>query len=213
MSLSKEQITFISRHIEREGIENPDLRNDMLDHICCAVEANLEESSDFEEVFNQVLADFCPEQGLNAIDVEIKYVLNYKCIVMKKIILVFAFVLSMFFFVSTLVNGIGLANNYDWPFMEELAFFNQYAICLFILPLYWLHQYKTVAQKANDGLSSTWRLWMFVFGFLCAEALTNAIFFKLMQMPGGNQLFIITAILGMCYVPLYMYNKYRLELK
>jgi hypothetical protein len=213
MSLSKEQITYISRRVEQEGIETPELRNDMIDHICCAVEAKMKASSNFEEIFNQVFADFCPEQGLTAIDVEIKYLSNYKWIVMKKIILSFVFVLSMLFFLSTLINGIGLANNYDWPFMKDLAFFNQYAICLFILPVYWLHQYKIAQKEVNDGLSSKGKLGMFVLGFLCAEALTNAVFLKLMHMPGGNHLLIITAILGICYVPLYMISKYRLALK
>lgn len=213
MSLSKEQINYISRQIEQEGIENSDLRNDMVDHICCAVEAKMEESSDFEDILNQVFADFCPEQGLNAMDAEINYLSNYKWIVMKKIIFSFVFVLSMLLFLFILINGIGLANNYNWPFMEELAFFNQYAICLFILPVYWLHQYRIAKKEAKDGMSSAWRLGMFVLGFLATEAFANALFFKLMHMPGGNQLFIITAVLGICYVPLYMFSKYRLAFK
>jgi hypothetical protein len=213
MSLSEEQIAYISRRIEEEGIENPDLHNDMVDHICCAIEAKMEASTDFEKIFDQVFADFCPDQGLYEIDMEIKFLSNYKWIIMKKIIWSFVFVLAMLFFLFTLVNGIGLANNYDWPFMQELAFFNQYAFCLFILPVYWLHQFKIAERKANDGLSAKWRVWMFIIGFLCTEALANAIFFKLMHMPGGNQLFIITALLGFCYVPLYMFSKYRVELK
>jgi hypothetical protein len=76
-----------------------------------------------------------------------------------------------------------------------------------------LYQYKSAERAANDGLRAKWRKCMFVLGFLCAEALANAVFFKLMHMPGGNQLFIITAILGMGYVPLYMFSKYRLELR
>jgi hypothetical protein len=51
----------------------------------------------------------------------------------------------------------------------------------------------------------------FTLGFLCSEALANAIFFKLMHMPGGNQLFIITAVLGMIYVPFYTFRRYKLE--
>jgi membrane protease YdiL (CAAX protease family) len=130
---------------------------------------------------------------------------------MKKFILILVFLAAMLFFFSTLLNGIRLLYNYDWYFMEALALINQYAISLFILPLYWLHQYKNAGNQSSDGLSGKSRQFMFTLGFLCSEALANAIFFKLMHMPGGNQLFIITAVLGMIYVPFYTFRRYKLE--
>lgn len=211
MPLSGEQITYIQNKIRQEGIYSDALLNDIVDHICCAVENEMKNPSDFEYTFNKVYKEFKPAGGLHTIESEIKYFSNYKANVMKKITLILAFLVAMFFFSTTLLNGIGLLNKYDWLFMEELAFINQYAVCLFILPLYWLNQYKNASQQANDGLSGKARQLMFMLGFLCSEALVNAVFFKLMHMPGGNQLFIITAILGMIYVPFYIFRKYRLE--
>jgi hypothetical protein len=134
---------------------------------------------------------------------------------MKKIALCLVFGLSTLFFLFMLLNGIGLANQYNWPFIESIAFFNQYALCLFLIPIYWFHQYTiyTIAGKATIvSFSPTLKWLMYILGFLCSEALANALFFKLMQMPGGNQLFIITAILGIGYVPLYVYNQFRSEM-
>jgi hypothetical protein len=210
MSLSNEQIAYIRDKINQEGIDESALLNDLLDHICCAVEYEMKKPSDFESALNKVLSDFSPEEGLGNIQVEINTITHTKSITMKKLTFVLAFLLSLFFFVCILLNGVRLLNNYDWAFMNDLAFINQYAFCLFILPLYWLHQYRMAKQAPNDGLGIKMKLVMFSIGFLCSEALANAVFFKLMHMPGGNQLFIITAVLGMVYVPLFLFRKYRL---
>jgi hypothetical protein len=93
--------------------------------------------------------------------------------------------------------------------MEDLAFVTQYLICLLFLPLYWHHHYQLAAAH-NDGQTNLTKGIMFIAGFLCSEALINAIFFKLMHMPGGNQLLVAAAILGIIYVPYYTIRKYRL---
>ncbi len=210
MPLSNEQIAYIRDKLNQEGIYESALLNDLLDHICCAVEYEMKKAPDFESVFKKVMNDFSPEEGLGNIQAEINTIAHNKIITMKKLTFILAFLLSIFFFICILLNGIRLLNNYDWAFMNNLAFINQYAVCLFILPLYWLHQYKMAKQDPNDGLGARIKVVMFILGFLCSEALANAIFFKLMHMPGGNQLFIITAVLGIADVPLLLFRKYRL---
>ena len=126
---------------------------------------------------------------------------------MKKNILLLASVVMTFFFVSTFLQGLRLLNNYNWAFMEDLAFINQYALCFFIVPLYWYHQYKLDLQQPNDAVSPAWKGVAYATGFCCSEALVNAVFFKLMHLPGGNQLFILAAVLGVIYVPFYFIRK------
>ncbi len=212
MPLTKEQITYIRNRINEEGIYEPQLLNDLLDHICCAVERELGNSSDFESAFNKVYNEFCPEAGLANIQEEIHIISHNKTNPMKKLLFISVLLISISFFTFFLLNGIKVSNNYDWTFINDLAFINQYAVCLFILPLYWFHQYKMAKNNSADGLGTGTKITMFTLGFLCSEALANALFFKLMQMPGGNGLFIITALLGMAYVPLFLFRKYRLEL-
>jgi hypothetical protein len=82
-------------------------------------------------------------------------------------------------------------------------------MCLFILPQYWFHQYKTALRESAESMNLAAIRFMFITGFLCSESFINAVFFKIMHMPGGNQLFIVTAVLGMMYVPFYCVRKYR----
>ncbi|QHT66698.1 hypothetical protein GXP67_08520 [Rhodocytophaga rosea] len=212
MTLSEAQISYVRDQVEKEGIDDPGLKNDLIDHICCAIEANLVRPADFEAVFNKVFTDFCSGQSLKELGAEIHNISNYTHTLMKKIALSLVFGFSILFFLFMLLNGIGLANQYNWPFMEGIAFFNQYGLCLFLLPLYWFHQYRLAYKTGLAGLSTNFTRLMYILGFLCSEAVANAVFFKLMQMPGGNQLFMIAAILGIGYAPLYVYNQFRMEM-
>lgn len=210
MRLSKEQIAYIRNNITQEGIGESELINDLLDHICCKVEREMKHTSDFESVYKKVIREFSPETGLVDIQVEINTISHNKAITMKKLTFILVFLLSVSFFTCILLNGIRLLNNYDWAFVNDLAFINQYTFCLFLLPLYWLHQYTVAKKDPSDGLRAGTKAVIYTLGFLCSEALANAVFFKLMHMPGGNQLFIITAVLGIVYVPLFLFRKYKL---
>jgi hypothetical protein len=211
MPLSKEQIAYIRNEIKQEGIGESELFNDLLDHICCAVEREMRQDSDFESVYKKVMREFSPETGLANVQVEINTISHNKTITMKKLTFILVLLLSVSFFTCILLNGIRLLNNYEWAFVSDLAFINQYAVCLFLLPLYWLQQYTMAKKDPSDGLRAGTKAVIYTLGFLCSEALANAVFFKLMHMPGGNQLFIITAVLGIVYVPLFLFRKYKLS--
>jgi hypothetical protein len=51
LSLTEEQITFIENDIKVRGITSPDLSIDLLDHICCLIENELDEYRNFETVY------------------------------------------------------------------------------------------------------------------------------------------------------------------
>jgi hypothetical protein len=53
LSLTEEQITFIENDIKVRGITSPDLSIDLLDHICCLIENELDEYRNFETVYQK----------------------------------------------------------------------------------------------------------------------------------------------------------------
>jgi hypothetical protein len=207
--LSDEQLELVLARIRREGIRQADLEADILDHISCLIEAEMNSSPSFEEAFEKVFRDFSPAGGLQRIQFEIKYISTEKIMPMKKTLIIVSSLAMMFLFVSMLFQAIKLMNNYPWPVMEAIAFVNQFLVCLLVLPFYWLQEYKS-ASLSEDGLSTSYRKLMFIAGLCCSEALVMAVFFKLMHMPGGNQSFVLASIFGMIYVPFYLMRKYRL---
>lgn len=208
MELTEEQVETIRKRIRDSGITRKDLENDLLDHLCCLVEHEMETSS-FAIAADRIWGGFQPQGGMQRIQTDIEFMFNDKISNMKKIIFFLCAIGVAIFFVTTFFQGLRLINQYEWNFMIDLAFITQYVISLFLLPVYWLHHYK-MSIRQNHDLSALAQRFMFCTGFLCSEALANAVFFKLMHMPGGNQLFVATAVLGMVYMPFYMIQKYKL---
>jgi hypothetical protein len=77
LSLTEEQITFIENDIKVRGITSPDLSIDLLDHICCLIENELDEYRNFETVYQQTLLLF-GEKGLKEIQDETNRLLTFK---------------------------------------------------------------------------------------------------------------------------------------
>ena len=52
-SVNDKQIDYILNDIRRRGVEMEDLQSNLLDHICCIVEQNLDSDGDFEDFYKK----------------------------------------------------------------------------------------------------------------------------------------------------------------
>ena len=75
--LSDKQIEYILNDIRRNGVEMEDLQLNLLDHICCIIEQNLEENGDFENFYSATLKTFYKKE-LREIEEETKTLLTFK---------------------------------------------------------------------------------------------------------------------------------------
>jgi glycogen synthase len=57
-SLREDEIDYILHDIESRGVVLEDLRDDLLDHICCIIERELPEGGDFVKFYEFVLPRF-----------------------------------------------------------------------------------------------------------------------------------------------------------
>ena len=56
--LTDQQIDFISNDIQSRGIAMVSLQHDLLDHVCCVIERELEPGGDFEQCYLLVIKRF-----------------------------------------------------------------------------------------------------------------------------------------------------------
>lgn len=209
VTLTDEQVETVKAWLSKEGIDREDLACDMLDHLCCLIEHHMAEGDTFEFAHRKTFDRFVPPAGVKSIQVAIQLPFILKNMFMKKTILLLATVSLFIYFVSTLFFAITFLNNSPWEFSVHLAFVNQFLICGFVLPLYWYEQYRQ-ALLTPDGFGVNLKRFAMIAAFVCSQALVNAVFLKLMHMPGGNYLFVLSAISGMLYVPFYGLRKLRL---
>ena len=60
--ISEQQLDFIRNDIRLRGIEMVSLQQDLLDHVCCIIEQNLEEDGNFESFYLTCIEQFYSQQ-------------------------------------------------------------------------------------------------------------------------------------------------------
>lgn len=73
--LSTEQIEWIQKDIKRKGIVCSDLADDLLDHVCCMVEENIDNGLPFHNSYQLVIEKFGPA-GFRKVQKETTFLLN-----------------------------------------------------------------------------------------------------------------------------------------
>jgi len=194
--ITDEQIDFILSDIRRNGVETEDLQLNLLDHICCIVEQNLEEGEDFGTFYQQTVRQFY-KRDLKEIEEETQLLLTFKnYYAMKKIMItsgIFsaaAFILGSFFKVM------------HWPGTAALIFLGILLVSFVVLPLMLLLKVKE-GQSGRDKL-------VFALGTLTGMLYCTSTLFAIMHWPGRTALWISTVGVSMfAFIPAYFFTGIR----
>jgi hypothetical protein len=90
-TLNEQQIDRILNDIRARGVNTESLQLNLLDHICCIVEQNLEPDGDFEDFYARTIKTFYKKE-LSEIEEEAQLLLTYKnYYAMKKIMITSGF--------------------------------------------------------------------------------------------------------------------------
>ncbi|HOS48037.1 MAG TPA: hypothetical protein PLG57_05340 [Bacteroidia bacterium] len=195
-TLSDTQIDFILDDIRRNGVELEDLQLNLLDHICCIIEQNLEDNGDFEQFYFSTRKMFY-RHHLKEIEEETISLMTYKNYYMMKKIMMISGVVS----VALMTMGIVL-KFLHWPGAAVGIVLGVGVISLIFLPLLFLLKIKEQNQLKDKALTGL--------GTLSAICLTLGVLFKVMHWPGANMLSIIALAFLMClYLPVYFFSGIR----
>lgn len=191
--ISDQQIDYILSDISARGVEMESLQQNLLDHICCIIENNLEENGDFESFYQKTIETFYKDQ-LWEIEEETLQLLTFKnYYTMKKVMIV-----SGTFSAAAMIFGI-LFKFLHWPGAAILIILGIGISSLIFLPLLFtlkLKEQQNLKDKIGLGLIS------FASILLCLSVL-----FKVMHWPGANLMGIMfLVILGLIFLPLNFIN-------
>jgi predicted membrane channel-forming protein YqfA (hemolysin III family) len=194
--LSEQQIDFIFNDISARGVEMESLQQNLLDHICCIIENNLEENGDFESFYQTTIEKFYKDE-LWEIEEETLQLLTFKnYYTMKKVMIV-----SGTFSAAAMILGI-LFKFLHWPGASALIILGIGISSLIFLPLLFtlkIKEQQNTKDKIGLGLITMSGI------LLCLSVL-----FKVMHWPGANILgvtFII--VLGLLFLPFNFYSGIR----
>ena len=195
-TLSENQISFILDDIRRRGIESEDLQSNLLDHICCIVEHELEENGDFEQFYFTMISRFY-RKDLKEVEEEIKSLLLFKNYYAMKKTMFGAGTISAFFM------SIGIMFKFmHYPGAAALIFAGIITFSLIFLPLHLLLRIRERKEIKDRLLTIT--------GVASGIFLSLGVLFKIMHWPMANILGFSAAIgFLLFFLPLYFFTGIR----
>lgn len=198
MRLSLEQVALVKEYVRQSGIRNPDLQNDVVDHLCCAIEIKMAGGAELQTALDEAAAELAPE-GLIRIQDETVFLLNStKIIRMKKVTYTIGALSAMSFVLGWCFGMM------HWLGARELSIFGLLGFVLLYVPLLIIDRFKT---KIRWVLSEKLK---FILGAISGLLLTGAVFFKILHLPGADQLLLLgTGLFTFGFLPFLFFTMYK----
>lgn len=195
-TINDKQINYILSDIRARGVEMEDLQNNLLDHICCIIEQNLEENGDFEDFYKKTIPTFYKDD-LWEIEEETLQLLTFKhYYTMKKIMLN-----SGIFSAAALVIGL-ILKFLHLPGASIMLVLGVGVASLFFLPLVFTLKAKE-KQRTQEKIT-------LIIGGICCSVISLSILFKVQHWPFANVMLILAMLtLLLVFVPVYLINGVR----
>lgn len=196
--ISDQQIDYILSDISARGVEMESLQQNLVDHVCCIIENNLEENGDFESFYKKTIQTFYKD-ALWEIEEETLLLLTYKnYYTMKKIMINSGIAAATFFIIGSFFKFM------HWPGASVLILAGLIIGALIYLPLLFLF-------KKNETTESRSKL-------VLAIGTINGILFcfyslvKVFHWPGASLLWFLTlGLFAFIFIPLYFFNGIKNE--
>jgi hypothetical protein len=194
--LSDKQIDHILNDIGARGVEMESLQQNLLDHICCIIEQDLEENGDFESFYQKTIKTFYKD-ALWEIEEETLLLLTFKnYYTMKKAMIVSGTI-------STALLSMGLILKFmHWPGASFGILLGIGTLSLVFLPLMFLLKIKE-KQDVKDKLTIG-------IGAFAGILISLGILFKIMHWPYANVMMTSSlTILLLVFLPFYFFSGIR----
>lgn len=195
-TLTEQQISFIADDIRARGIGMVSLHHDLLDHICCIVERELEAGGDFERFYPTVISRFY-QQELREIEDETVHLLTNKHLYTMKKAMIYSGGIS----VALLTAGV-ILKFLHLPGAAMLLVLGIFILSFVFLPLMFTLRVKEKQEKSNRMIS--------VVGGISAMLITLGTLFKVMHWPGANVMCMLALLLMIfVFIPVYFFSGIR----
>ena len=188
--LSIENIETIEKEVELSGISFSHLSDDLVDHICCDVESQMQNGILFEKAFKSVKEKIGVE-GLKRIENQTILFINQNYIIMKKALNVLSI------FSASLVIISGLFKILHFPGASILLSLAFMGLLFGFIPLLFLTRNKEDKERKQ--------VWVNISGYLTTTVFLLSLLWAMMYWPGKSWLVLLSWILIITFfLPAYI---------
>ena len=191
--IKDEHIDFILNDISNRGVVISDLKENILDHVCCIIEKEMPADADFHAFYEEVIPRFF-NNDLKEIQKETDYLLS------SRYIHILTIVLKIAGFSSVVILMLGMY--YKLNHLQGTGILLLIGVVIFSL----IFLPALILLKLKDKDLKTNKLIVIV-GFLLAFMASVSCLFKIMQWPWATLLREISTIVFLVlFVPLYYFS-------
>lgn len=195
-NVTDEQVDFILNDIEKKGIVTEDVRYNILDHVCCIIENEMNSEMDFFEFYRDTIARFYRKE-LGEIEAETQLLLTFKNYYAMKRILKISGIIS----IILMLMG-ATFKMMHWPGAGIMLILGFVFFSLVFIPL-------NIVLKFVDDKERSNRIIMTI-GMLTASIATLGVLFKIMHYSLAN-VFMLSSLLVFVtiFIPVYFIVNFK----
>lgn len=200
--LTEQQERTVMQYVESQNLSIRELKDDLIDHLCCVVEERLSQGIGFDVALKGAVEDLAPN-GLHRIEVETVLLINSaKIIFMNKFIYLIGLINAMMMSVAYVMSML------HWTGARLLSIIGSLGFAFLFLPMLFASEYKKTTGKP---ISNQLR---FYFGFASAELLGLSLAMKQGHLQGADMLLLLGGVVfTFMFLPFLFFTLYKKSLE
>ncbi len=193
--LSKQEIEILNREIDKRGLTYTQLQKELLDHLCCDIEAKMDEGVEFLKAFEEVRKRL-ENNRIQEIQEETLLLINQKYRMMKKFMYILGTIAP-----SLLIIGAFFKLNH-WPGAGVLIVLGSFLLGAVYLPVFTMVSIRDTRKK-EKRVNKT----LYVAGVITGFIFITGILFKIMHWPGANIALMTSVLLAVAFfIPVLVHH-------
>jgi hypothetical protein len=196
--LKEKEIDKISLEIDHQGLTYTLLKNELLDHICCNIEEEMENGMPFNEAYRKVKQQM-GSRRIRQIQDETLYLINKKYRKMKKTMY------GLGIAIPILIGVAVLFKLQHWPGANVVFSLALFSMAILFLPIFAMVRIRDTREQ-NEPVP----LGFYLTGMIAGMLTIIGSFFKIQHLPGaGPMLTLGLGTLALAVLPMFAVLKIR----
>ena len=188
--LSDREIEMLNREIEKQGLTYTQLQKELLDHLCCDIEAKMDEGLEFLKAFEEVQSRL-ENNRIQEIQEETLLLINQKYRMMKKFMYILGTIAP-----SLMIVG-AIFKLQHWPGASVLIVLGSFLLGAIYLPVFAMVSMRDTRKK-EKRVNKT----LYVTGVITGFIFITGVLFKIMHWPGaGIALTLSVLLIVVLFIP------------
>ncbi|MFH0757807.1 MAG: hypothetical protein V2B15_11010 [Bacteroidota bacterium] len=196
--LTNRQLDILSREIYKQGLTYTRLQKELLDHLCCDIEARMDEGIEFIKALEEVRKQL-ENDRIRQIQEETLILINQKYRMMKKFMYILGTIAPSLLIVGAIFKML------HWPGASILITLGTFLLAAIYLPVFAMVSIRDTREKGKKVNKP-----LYIIGVITGFIFLTGILFKIMHWPGaGLALLVSVLIMVVVFIPFLVVHALR----